>query len=313
MINQTAATEFFLLGFSNLRELQILHFVIFLSIYLATMTGNFLLILTVAQNPHLHKPMYFFLVNLSIVDACFISTTIPNSLVNSFRNKKWISFSGCVTQVFLVVTFLFAELTFLTIMAYDRYVAICHPLQYQMIMSWNTCLQLASTSWMSSIIYAIIQTASTFRLSFCRSSIKQFFCDIPPLLLISCTDTRVNEWLLIGTVFTVGLFCFMCIFVYYKCIFSAVLKIQSAQGRKKALSTCTPHLIVFTLFFFTCTFSYLKPKALSSPPVDLLAAFLYTELPPLMNPIIYSLRNKEIQMAMQKVAKKLFGFQWVMN
>ncbi|XP_015265478.1 PREDICTED: olfactory receptor 14C36-like [Gekko japonicus] len=308
MGNQTTVTEFFLLGFSDLPELQILHFVVFLFIYSTALVGNFLLILTVVQTQSLHSPMYFFLVNLSLSDACFITATVPKSMVISWTSSKLISFSGCVMQVFLVVTGTSAELTFLTVMAYDRYVAICHPLQYTVIMNSNACVQMAAASWISSIINAIIHTANTFRLPFCTCSIKQFFCDIPQLLMISCTDTTANVLLSFVEAIIVGSFCFFCILASYGFIFSTVLKIESAQTRSKAFSTCIPHLTVFCLFLSTAMFSYMRPKSISSVAMDLLAAVLYSVLPPLLNPIIYSLRNKEIQAAMQKMSKKLFGF-----
>nr|XP_056720433.1 olfactory receptor 14C36-like [Euleptes europaea] len=308
MVNETTITEFFLLGFSDLPELQILYFVIFLSIYSAALVGNFLLILTVVQNPSLHSPMYFFLVNLSLSDACYISATVPKSMAISWTNSKLISFSGCVMQVFLVVTGAGTELTFLIAMAYDRYVAICHPLQYTVIMNRNTCVQMAAASWISSLINAVIHTANTFKLHFCRSKIKQFFCDIPQLLMISCSDITASVVVLLSETIVVGSFCFCCIITSYGFILSNVLKIKSAQARSKAFSTCIPHLTVFCLFLSTAMFSYMRPKSMSSGSMDLMAAVLYTILPPLLNPIIYSLRNKEIRVAMQKMSKKLFGF-----
>ncbi|XP_054849940.1 olfactory receptor 14C36-like [Eublepharis macularius] len=307
MSNQSTVTQFFLLAFSDVQELQILHFVVFLSIYVATLLGNFLLVLAVAQNPNLHSPMYFFLVNLSLSDICYISVTIPKSMAISLTSDTLISFSGCVIQVFLSVICGTAELTFLAVMAFDRYVAICHPLQYTIIMNWSACFQMAAASWIASIINAVVQTANTFRLCFCGSNITQFFCDIPQLLALSCTDTTANMWCILVFALTLGSFCFSLILLSYVFIFSTVLKIRSAQARYKTFSTCTPHLTVFSLFFSTVLFSYFRPKSLSSPLVNQLAAVLYTILPPLMNPIIYSLRNKDIQGALQKMSKKLFG------
>ncbi|XP_054849895.1 olfactory receptor 14C36-like [Eublepharis macularius] len=307
MVNETDVTEFFLLGFSDVHELQVLHVAVFLCIYLAALMGNFLLVLIVVQNQSLHSPMYFFLANLSLSDAFYISVTVPKSMVVSVTNNKRISFSGCVSQLFSVVTCAGAELTFLCVMAYDRYVAICHPLQYMIIMNWNACVQMAAASWISSLMNAALHTANTFRLHFCASNIKQFFCDIPQLLMISCTDTKANVIVLLIEILIGGPFFFFFIAVSYGFIFSAVFKIHSAQARYKAFSTCLPHLTVFSLFLSTTVFSYFRPKSLSSPPVDLLAAVLYTVLPPLLNPVIYSLRNKDIQVAIQKVSKKLLG------
>ncbi|XP_044279545.1 olfactory receptor 14C36-like [Varanus komodoensis] len=305
MENQTSVKEFLLRGFSDVRELQLLHFFVFLSLYCATLVGNFLIIVTVVCIHHLHTPMYFFLAILSAIDVCYISTTVPKSMVCSLMADNLISFPGCVAQVFLVVALAGAELSFLTVMAYDRYVAICHPLQYRLIMNWKACLQMAVASWLCSLINAAAHTVNTFRLHFCWSNvIEQYFCDIPHLLRISCSNTEANEKFAVATVFCVGSFCFVFVLVSYSFIFSAVFKIQSAQGRYKAFSTCIPHLSVFSLFICTVIFSYMRSKALSLPSLDLLTALLYAVLPPLMNPIIYSLRNREIQRAVQKMTQR---------
>nr|XP_056720397.1 olfactory receptor 14A16-like [Euleptes europaea] len=301
MINQTAVTEFILQGFSDMRELQVLHFMAFLTLYLATLMGNFLIVITVALVHHLHTPMYFFLAVLSSVDACFISSTVPKSMANSFMNDNRISFWGCVNQLFFVVACTTAEVSLLTIMAYDRYVAICHPLQYMLIMNWNACFQMAAIALVLSVINGIIQTANTFRLQFCWSNVvEQYFCNIPQLLRISCTDTKFNEIFTFVCVLTVGFFCSVFIVVSYSYIFSAVFKIKSGRGKYKAFSTCIPHLTMFALFAFTVMFTYMRPQEMLSPSVDLLAAVLYAVVPPLMNPIIYSLRNKDIQAALRK-------------
>ncbi|XP_060639213.2 olfactory receptor 14A16-like [Anolis sagrei] len=307
MENQSTVNEFILLGFADTRELQILHFVVFLSIYLAALMGNVLIILTIAYDHNLQSPMYFFLANLSLVDLCFISTTVPKSMAISLTNDRRISFSECASQVFLVITSAGAELSFITVMAYDRYVAICHPLQYMRIMNLNLCLQMAFASWIGAIMHALVQTISTFRLHFCTSNIKQFFCDMSQLWRISCTEAILNKWLTFAVGLTVNPFCFFFILISYWFIFSAVFKIRSSQGRHKVFSTCTPHLTVFCLFFSTAMFSYFRPQALSSTSSDLLSAFLYVVLPPVMNPIIYSLRNKDIHQAAQKMFKYLSG------
>ncbi|XP_066485979.1 olfactory receptor 14A16-like [Tiliqua scincoides] len=304
MDNLTSVTEFLLMGFSDLRQLQVAHFVLFLAIYLGALAGNFLIISTVIQNQHLHSPMYFFLVNLSFLDAGYISTTVPKSMANSVMNEKRISYSGCVSQVFLVILFAGTELALLTVMAYDRYVAICSPLRYGLIMNWKACFQMATASWLSGAINAALCTANTFSLHFCSSRfINQFFCDIPQLISISCSDTRLVIWEVFASALLAS-FGFVSVIVSYGNIFSAVLKIQSVQARHKTFSTCTPHLTVFSLFLSTALFSYFRPKSWSSPAVDLLSAVLYTVLPPLMNPVIYCLRNREIKATLSKITRK---------
>ncbi|XP_054849915.1 olfactory receptor 14A16-like [Eublepharis macularius] len=306
MENQSTVTEFLLMGFADDRAGQILHFVIFLSVYMIALFVNILIITVVSINYKLHTPMYFFLVNLSFSDVCLISVTVPKSMSNSLTNNKVISFYDCVTQIFLVISFVGVELAMLSVMAYDRYVAICHPLQYRLIMNWGACAQMAAASWIISVMHGVLQTSLTFRLSFCGSNIvEQFFCDIPQLLKISCTDTKVNQNLIfiIGSV--VCAFVFGSIFFSYGYIFSTVLKIPSVQGRYKAFFTCTPHLTVFSLFILTAMFSYLRPKALSTPTVELVSAVMYCVLPPALNPIIYSIRNKDIQEAVGKMPLKI--------
>ncbi|XP_063158368.1 olfactory receptor 14A16-like [Candoia aspera] len=305
MTNQTTVRYFVLMGFSDDWDLQILHSVMFLFIYLITLMGNGLIIMAVAFDHHLHSPMYFFLVNLSLVDICSISTTLPKSIAVSLTNNKGISFAGCVSQTFFMVMFVGSELALLTIMAYDRYVAICHPLQYRKIMDWNACIQMAAASWVCNLIHAVLETGITFRLNYCESNmIGQYFCDIPQLQKISCTDTKVNQILILVLGFFLDSFCFSLILASYGYIFSTVIKMPSVQSRHKVFSTCAPHLTVFSVFIITAVFSYMRPKSLSSPTVDLLSAVFYTILPPILNPIIYSLRNKDIQNAVLKIPPK---------
>ncbi|XP_066485893.1 olfactory receptor 14A16-like [Tiliqua scincoides] len=307
-MNRSAVTEFLLSGFSDDRDVQILHFVVFLSAYSIGVLANVCIIITVALNSHLHSPMYFFLVNLSFSDVCYISTTVPKSMATSLTNNKLISFAGCAAQVFLVVTFVTCDFALLTVMAYDRYVAICHPLQYRLIMNRDLCIQTAAASWILSGLHGILQTSLTLSLSFCKSNIiEQFFCDIPQLLKLSCTDTAPHQMLIL-VLGILDSFCFVFIFVSYGFIISSVLKISSTQDRHKAFSTCTPHLTVFSLFIITAVFSYMRPKELASPTIDLLSAVLYTVLPPVLNPIIYSLRNKAIMEGVLKISKKFKHF-----
>ncbi|XP_063159054.1 olfactory receptor 14A16-like [Candoia aspera] len=305
MANQSTVTEFLLMGFSDDRNMQILYFVMFLVIYLLALTGNFLLVVAVILNHHLHAPMYFFLANLSFSDVCFISTIIPKAMAISLTNNRWISYAGCVAQVFSVFTLAGSEVALLTIMAYDRYVAICHPLQYNLILNWDASMQIAAASWLTCMIHALLQIVIVYHWKFCRSyRIEQFFCDVPQLQKISCTDTRISQILILVIGIIVNSFCTGFIFASYGYIFSAVLKIPSVQGRYKAFSTCAPHLMVFSLFLSSAVFAYERPQSLSSHTLDLLSAVLYTVLPPLLNPLIYSFRNKGIQKAVWRMLKK---------
>ncbi|KAM3823640.1 olfactory receptor 14A16-like [Vipera latastei] len=309
MGNKSIMTDFLLMGFSDDHDIQLFYFFMFLFVYLTAVVGNFFIISAVVLNQHLHTPMYFFLVNLSFVDVCYISTTVPKTIAVSVTNNKMIPYAGCVAQVFLVITFVGAEIFLLTIMAYDRYVAICHPLQYRLIMNWNACIQMAVIAWISTLIHAVLETSLTFQVNFCGfNKIGQFFCNMPQLQKIACTDSKVHQILIFLIGVSVNSFCFSFILTSYCYIFSSVLKIPSVQGRHKAFSTCIPHLTVFALFIITAVFSFLRPKSLSSPNVDLISGILYTILPPVFNPIIYSLRNKDIQRTVWKILQKLKEF-----
>ncbi|XP_044842334.1 olfactory receptor 14C36-like isoform X1 [Mauremys mutica] len=302
MSNQTTLTEFLLLGFSDVRELQILHFVVFLMIYLVGLMGNLLIISAIALDHHLHTPMYFFLVNLSILDLGSISVTIPKSMVNSLMNTKVISYPECVTQVFLFVVFTGTDLAFLTIMAYDRYVAICQPLHYETVMNRRACVQMAASAWITGIVYSTLHTGNTFRLPFCQTNvIHQFFCEIPQLLKLTCSDSYLSKIGLLAFSVFLGLNCFVFIILSYVQIFKAVLRIRSEQGQRKAFSTCLPHLTVVSLFLCTAFFAHLKPTSSSISYMDLMIGVLYSLVPPVMNPIIYSMRNKEIKAALKKL------------
>uniref|UniRef100_A0A8C3I704 Olfactory receptor n=1 Tax=Chrysemys picta bellii TaxID=8478 RepID=A0A8C3I704_CHRPI len=307
MSNQTTMTEFLLLGFSDVPELQILHFVVFLVLYLASLLGNLLIITAIALDHHLHTPMYFFLMNLSILDLGSISVTIPKSMANSLMNTRVISYSGCFAQVFLFFFFATADFAILTIMAYDRYVAICQPLHYETVMNRKVCFQMAASAWISVFLYSAVHTGNTFAISFCgRNMVDQFFCEIPHLLKLACSDSDLIGFLIFSMF--LGSSCFVFIIVSYVQIFTTVVKIPSEQGRHKAFSTCLPHLIVVSLFICTGTFAYLKPTSSSTSGLDLVVAVLYSVLPPMMNPIIYSMRNKELKGTLSKlVSQKLFS------
>ncbi|XP_050775794.1 olfactory receptor 14A16-like [Gopherus flavomarginatus] len=302
MSNQTAVTEFLLLGFSDNHELQILHFVVFLLLYLISLLGNLLIITAIALHRNLHTPMYFFLMNLSILDLGSISVIIPKSMANSLMNTKWISYFGCVAQVFLFAFFASADYAILTVMTYDRYVAICQPLYYETVMNRRACVQMAVSAWISVILYSAVHTGNTFAISFCGGKmVDQFFCEIHQLLKLACSGSDLSELgFLIFSLF-LWLSCFVFIIVSYVQIFTTVLRIPSEQGRHKAFSTCLPHLIVVSLFLCTAIFAYLKLISSSPSVQNLLVAVLYSVLPPMINPIIYSMRNKDLKGALNKL------------
>ncbi|XP_033024440.1 olfactory receptor 14A16-like [Lacerta agilis] len=300
-VNQTSISEFLLLEFSEVRELQILHFLLFLVLYLATVTGNLLIISAVAFDHHLHTPMYFFLMNLAMQDLGQVSVIIPKFMSNSLMNTRHISYSGCVAQVLFFLFFLASDFSLLTVMAYDRYIAICNPLQYEVLMNKQTCIQMVTSVWISSFFYGLLHTGGTFAPTFCSNVVNQFFCEIPQLLKLTCSDLYLLEIGIVVVSAVIGLGCFIFIIITYVHIFSAVLKIPSIEGRQKAFSTCLPHLIVFSIFVFTGCFAYLKPTSNTPSHLDLALTIIYSMFPPLMNPVIYSMRNNEIKLSLLKL------------
>ncbi|KFR09863.1 Olfactory receptor 14A16, partial [Opisthocomus hoazin] len=296
MSNSSSITEFLLLAFTDTRELQLLHFWLFLGIYVAALLGNGLTITAVACDHRLYTPMYFFLLNLSLLDLGSISTTVPKAMANSFWDTRDISYTGCATQVFFFLLFLSAEFCLLTVMAYDRYVAICKPLHYGTLLDSRACVQMAAAAWGSGFLYAVLHTANTFSLPLCQgNALEQFFCEIPQILKLSCSNAYLREvWLLmVSGILLSG--CFVFIVLSYVHIFRAVLRIPSEHGRQKAFSTCLPHLAVVSLFVSTGMFAYLKPHSISFQLLDLVVAVVYSVVPPAVNPLIYSMRNKELK------------------
>uniref|UniRef100_A0A8B9ZEU6 Olfactory receptor n=1 Tax=Anas platyrhynchos TaxID=8839 RepID=A0A8B9ZEU6_ANAPL len=302
MPNSSSVSEFLPLAFADTRELQLLHFALFLDIYLAALLGNSLILSAVACHHRLHTPMYFFLLNLALLDLGCISTTLPKAMANVLWDTRAISYQGCAAQVFLFVFLMSAEYSLLTVMAYDRYVAICKPLHYGSILGSRACAQMAAAAWGSGFLNAVLQTANTFSLPLCQANaVDQFFCEIPHILKLSCSDAYLRE---VGAlVFSVSLafVCFVFIVLSYVQIFRAVLRMPSEQGRHKAFSTCLPHLAVVSLFISTVMFAYLKPPSISSPSLDLVVSFLYSVLPPVLNPLIYSMRNQELKTTLKKL------------
>ncbi|KAM9260698.1 olfactory receptor 14C36-like [Morus bassanus] len=304
MSNSSSITEFLLLAFADTRELQLLHFWLFLGIYLAALLANGLIITTVACHHHLHTPMYFFLLNLSLLDLGSISTTLPKSMANSLWDTTAISYTGCAAQLFLFVFFLSAEYCLLTVMAYDRYVAICQPLHYGTLLGSTACVHMAAAAWAGGFLHAVLHTASTLSLPLCHgNALEQFFCEIPQILKLSCSHTYRRELGLLVLSAFVFLGCFVFMVLSYVQIFRAVLRIPSEQGRHKAFSTCLPHLAVVSLFLSTVVFAHLKPPSISSPSLDLVVAVLYSVVPPAVNPLIYSMRNQELKGAVWKLIR----------
>ncbi|XP_074428199.1 olfactory receptor 14J1-like [Larus michahellis] len=302
MSNSSSISQFLLLAFADTRELQLLHFGLFLGIYLAALLANGLIITAIARDHRLHTPMYFFLLNLSVLDLGSISTTLPKSVASSLWDNRVISYWGCVAQVFFLFLCATSEFSLLTVMSYDRYVAICKPLNYGTLMGSRACVHMAAAAWGSGFLNALLHTASTFSLPLCQgNAVDQFFCEIPQILKLSCSCSFLRKaGLLILSCF-LAFVCFLFMVLSYVQIFRAVLRIPSQQGRHKAFSTCLPHLAVVSLFISTGIFAYLKPPSISSPVLDLVVAVLYSVVPPAVNPLIYSMRNKELKDALRKL------------
>ncbi|XP_044276790.1 olfactory receptor-like protein OLF1 isoform X2 [Varanus komodoensis] len=263
------------------------------------------MIALIRLNTHLQTPMYFFLSNLSFSDLCYSSTIVPQALVNFLAEKKAISFIGCATQFYFYAVFATVECQLLAAMAYDRYVAICNPLLYSVVMSKKVCLWLVLASYLVGCANGMIHTNTTFRLPFCSSNvIKHFFCDVPLILELSCSDTTLNRILLFVISSLIGLCSFLTILISYVYILITIRRITSTEGRKKTLSTCASHLLAVSLFYVTILFIYLKPTSSYSEGQDQVAAVFYTMVIPMVNPLIYSLRNKEVQKALRRVTKK---------
>uniref|UniRef100_A0A663N7A3 Olfactory receptor n=1 Tax=Athene cunicularia TaxID=194338 RepID=A0A663N7A3_ATHCN len=295
MSNGSSISEFLLLAFADRRELQLLHFWLFLGISLAALLGNGLIITAITCDHHLHTPMYFFLLNLSLLDLGSISTTLPKAMANSLWDNRHISYLGCATQVFFFYFCAAAEYFLLTVMSYDRYVAICKPLHYGTLLGSRACVHMAAGAWGTGCLWAVLHTANTFSLPLCHgNTLDQFFCEIPQILKLSCSHSYLREVGVMMVSACLLFVCFVFIVVSYVQIFRAVLRIPSEQGRHKAFSTCLPHLAVVSLFVCTSFFAHLKPPSISSLSLNLVVSFLYSVVPPAVNPLIYSMRNQDI-------------------
>nr|XP_002755318.1 olfactory receptor 5AP2-like [Callithrix jacchus] len=303
--NQTEVTEFLLLGLSDDPDLQGVLFALFLSIYVATMVGNLGIIVLIKIDLRLHTAMYFFLSSLSFVDASYSSSVTPKMLVNLMAENKAISFHGCAAQFYFFGSFLGTECFLLAMMAYDRYAAIWNPLLYPVLMSGRICFLLIATSFLAGFGNATVHTGMTFRLSFCGSNrINHFYCDSPPLLKLSCSDTQVNGIVIMAFSSFNVISCVTIVLISYLCIFIAILKMPSPEGRHKAFSTCTSHLMAVTIFFGTILFMYLRPTSSYSMEQDKVVSVFYTVIIPMLNPLIYSLKNKNVKEALKKFLQK---------
>nr|XP_015844624.2 olfactory receptor 14C36-like [Peromyscus maniculatus bairdii] len=293
MANSTMVTEFLLEIFAETWELRLLLSVLFLLLYLGSLLGNLTIVIATTVDQTLNTPMYFFLRNLSILDMCYVSVTVPNACVNSLTNHRNISVAGCAAQVFLVFFCACVEILFLTVMAQDRYVAICKPLLYPVIMNHQFCVQMTLASLLTSLIIAVVHTIKTFQLSFCHSNmVPQIFCDIPPLLRLSCSDTFNNKVLILLTAIGFSGSCFTFIAISYVHILSTVLRVPVKGDRGKAFSTCVPHIIVVSVFLTSGAYVYLRIPVTTELVQQITLSVFYTVFPPFLNPIIYSLRNR---------------------
>ncbi|KAM6449000.1 LOW QUALITY PROTEIN: olfactory receptor 5B21-like [Liasis olivaceus] len=302
--NQTSVTEFLLMGFSIDPNKQTLPFVIGLFVYLLTLAGNLTLI-TLKDDRHLQTPMYFLLGNLSFVEICCTSTTLPKMLWDLLSGDKTISYIGCALQLYFFVTFGSTECVLLSAMAYDRYVAICYPLHYTLLINQTVCRYLLAASWTIGHFNSTINTAMVFSLHFCHSNkINHFFCDIPPLLRLSCSDIFISQMVTFTISGGIMIVSFGLILLSYILIVSSVLKICTPRGRIKIFSTCGSHLTVVSIFYGTLIYTYIRPSSTHSIEEDRLISVLYAIIIPLLNPLIYSFRNKEVQGALWKILRK---------
>ncbi|KAF7474265.1 olfactory receptor 14I1-like [Marmota monax] len=302
MDNVTSFTYFLLVGISSSRELQVLQGLLFLVIYLGALMGNLITVALIVTDTRLHAPMYFFISNLSLLDLGSISVIVPKSIVNSLTGRRAISLQECAAQIFLYILFATVEFALLVVMSYDRYIAICHPLHYGLVVTPRMCIQAAGGSWACGLVYSAIHTGSMFRFPFTKTNlIHQYFCDMPQILRLSSPDVQFSEFVIIAASAGLVVVCAVFVLMSYINIFSTVLKICSAEARSKALSTCVPQLAILLLFVISGSVAVLGPVATEGSLKNLLTAMFYTMVPPFTNPILYSLRNREINAALSRM------------
>ncbi|XP_043441851.1 olfactory receptor-like protein OLF4 [Prionailurus bengalensis] len=300
--NDTQISDFFLLGFSERPKLQPLIFGLFLSMYLITVFGNLLILLAVSSDSRLHTPMYFFLANLSFVDICFTTTTVPKMLWNIQTQSKHITYENCITQMYFFLLFAGLDIFLLTVMAYDRFVAICHPLHYMVIMNPRLCGLVVLVSWIMCVLNSLLQTLMVLGLSFCTTlEISHFFCELNQMIQLACSDTFINNLVMYLAAMLLGGASLAGILYSYSKIVSSIRGISSAQGKYKAFSTCASHLSVVSLFYCTGLGVYLSSAATQSSHSSATASVMYTVVTPMLNPFIYSLRNRDIRRALKRI------------
>uniref|UniRef100_A0A8D1U1I3 Olfactory receptor 10G9 n=1 Tax=Sus scrofa TaxID=9823 RepID=A0A8D1U1I3_PIG len=305
MTNKSLVTTFILAGLPHPPQLDTLLFATFLLIYVLSVLGNLLILLVITVDPHLHTPMYFFLTNLSFIDMWFSTVTVPKVLMSLVSPAGGaLSFHSCVAQLYSFHFLGSTECFLYTVMSYDRYLAISHPLRYSGLMRGRTCALLATTTWLSGALHSAVQTTLTFRLPYCGPSrIQHYFCDAPPILKLACAETSTNEMVIFVNIGVVALGCLLLIVLSYVSIVCSILKIRTSEGRHRAFQTCASHCIVVLCFFVPCVFIYLRPG--SKAAVDGVVAVFYTVLTPLLNPVVYTLRNKEVKKALLKLKDKV--------
>ncbi|XP_051499849.1 olfactory receptor 1020-like [Apus apus] len=303
--NQTSPVEFLLLGLSDVPELQGPLFLLSLLIYVVIMVGNILIVVLVGADWHLHTPMYFFLGHFSSVEICYTSTILPRLLASFLTGDRTISAQGCMTQFFFFGCFAGTECYLLATMSYDRYLAICQPLHYASLMSRRVCLQLVAGAWLAGLLMSAIVTGQLSKLQFCGPhAIDHFFCDFAPLLELACSDTRVLRLVTLLICFLDVVFPFVFTLASYICIIAAILRIPTSMGRQKAFSTCSSHLTVVTVFYGILIVVYMLPRTASLRQLNKVLSFFYTILTPLVNPLLYSLRNREVKVALGNALRK---------
>ncbi|XP_069465690.1 olfactory receptor 1G1-like [Ambystoma mexicanum] len=307
---QTLVAEFVLLGLSEDPAQQLPLFILFFMLYSVAVLGNMLIITVIITDSQLHSPMYFFICNLSLVDICLTTVTIPKMLASILSGRRSISFNNCITQLYFFVAFLCIESYLLGVMAFDRYVAICNPFHYFQMMNKSGIALLGVGSWITGFLNSLLHTVMISSLSFCKQNlIQNFFCDIPAMLKLSCSDTSTNELLILTEATMMALVSILSIVISYVYIIATILRMPSKEGRRQAFSTCSSHLTVVSLYYGTILFTYIRPTSSYSLEKDKVVSVMYTVVTPMVNPFIYSLRNKQVKGAMRRLVNRHHFFQ----